>query len=52
MYRRDPQMHDRIHCVVFVVDANNDPDYPMTEHVQEQIKETQELMNERGRYNA
>ncbi|OPL32633.1 hypothetical protein AM593_06913, partial [Mytilus galloprovincialis] len=47
-YRRDPKMHDRIHCVAIVVDANNDPDYPMTEHVQEQIKKTQELMNQKG----
>lgn len=46
-YRRDPNMHDRIHCVAFVVDANNDPDYPMTEHVQEQIKKTQEVMNQK-----
>ncbi|OPL21488.1 hypothetical protein AM593_03441, partial [Mytilus galloprovincialis] len=47
LHRRDPTMHDRIHCVVFVVDANNDPDYIMSEHIQEQIKETQELMNEK-----
>ncbi|VDI13612.1 Hypothetical predicted protein [Mytilus galloprovincialis] len=47
LYRRDPKIHDRIHCVVFVVDANNDPDYIMTEHVQEQIKQTQDHMNEK-----
>ena len=40
-------MHHRIHCVAFVVDANNDPDYPMTENVQEQIKKAQEIMNQK-----
>jgi len=43
-------MHHRIHCVAFVVDANNDPDYPMTEHVQEQIKKAQEIMNQKSMY--
>lgn len=42
-------MHDRIHCVALVVDANNDPDYPMTEHVHEQIKKIQDLMNLKGK---
>ena len=46
-YRKDPKMHHRIHCVTFVVDANNDPDYPMTENVQEQIKKAQEIMNQK-----
>ncbi|CAC5407922.1 unnamed protein product [Mytilus coruscus] len=47
-YRRDPKMHDRIHCVAIVVDSNNDPDYPMTDRVQEQMNKTQELMNQKG----
>lgn len=45
-------MHDRIHCVAIVVDSNNDPDYPMTDRVQEQMKKTQELMNQKGKYNT
>ncbi|CAC5374209.1 unnamed protein product [Mytilus coruscus] len=47
-YRQDPKMHDRIHSVAIVVDGNNDPDYPMTDRVQEQMKKTQELMNQKG----
>ena len=49
-YRKDPKMHHRIHCVAFVVDANNDPDYPITGNVQEQIKKAQEIMNQKGMY--
>lgn len=42
-------MHDRIHSVAIVVDANNDPDYPMTDRVHEQMKKTQELLNQKGK---
>ncbi|XP_076099387.1 interferon-induced protein 44-like isoform X2 [Mytilus galloprovincialis] len=47
-YRRDPKINDRIHCVAIVVDATKDPDHPIAEHVQEQIRKTQELMNLKG----
>ncbi|KAK3093047.1 hypothetical protein FSP39_010487 [Pinctada imbricata] len=44
-YRVNPAICDRIHCVVFVVDANSPPDMIMTEKVQDQVRKLQEMMN-------
>ncbi|XP_033736421.1 interferon-induced protein 44-like [Pecten maximus] len=51
-YRRDPKLKDKIHCVVYVLDAEKySPEIGMsfvTETVKEQIMDIQEKVDQRG----
>ncbi|XP_062579542.1 interferon-induced protein 44-like [Saccostrea cucullata] len=46
-FRKDPTLADRVHCVIFVVDGSNPPEITMSQHVEKQVKELQEMMNRR-----
>ncbi|XP_056021766.1 interferon-induced protein 44-like isoform X3 [Ostrea edulis] len=46
-FRKDPSIGDRVHCVLFVVDGSNPPEITMSQNVEKQVKELQELMNGR-----
>jgi hypothetical protein len=48
-FRRDPSIGDRVHCVLFVVDGSNPPEITMSQNVEKQFKELQELMNGRSK---
>ncbi|XP_048734698.2 interferon-induced protein 44-like isoform X1 [Ostrea edulis] len=44
-FRKDPNMADRVHCVLFVIDGSIPPEITMSQNVEKQIKEFQEMMN-------
>ncbi|XP_062604762.1 interferon-induced protein 44-like [Saccostrea cucullata] len=46
-FRKNPTFVDRIHCVIFVVDGSNPPEITMSQNVEKQVKELQEMMNRR-----
>ncbi|OWF38231.1 interferon-induced protein 44-like isoform X2 [Mizuhopecten yessoensis] len=51
-YRKDPEMKDQIHCVVYVLDAEKySADFEMsfvTDDVRDQIKDIQEMVDQKG----